>query len=357
MGENKSTKNKIVFVSNFLGNGGAARVISVLADGFVEKGLDVTIISYKGTAAAYPRNERINYVDLEPKGKGVFYKISRIRQLRKALKKFKGATVIAFEDFVAMQTIVASRGLKQRLIISERNDPSLKNGRKFFCWMRKKLYKKAHVSVFQTPDARNCFEGKIKENGVVIANPIIKNLPDYVGENSKNIINFCRLEKQKNLPMLIDAFRKLLEDYPDFNLHIYGDGQEKENIENYVREKGMDEKIKLFPSTNDIHKIASQYKMFACSSDHEGISNSMLEAMGIGLPVVCTDCPCGGARMVINDGVNGLLTPVGDSNAMYLAMKKILDDKTLANTLSENAKKVRDEYSRERIVEKWYELL
>ena len=357
MGENKSSKNKIVFVSNFLGNGGAARVINVLADGFCEKGLDVTIISYKGNAAAYPRKEHINYVDIEAKGKGVFYKLSRITELRKALKAFKGATVIAFEDFVAMQTIVASRGLKQRLIISERNDPSLKNGRKLFCWMRKKLYKKAHVSVFQTPEARDCFDGKIRENGVVIPNPITKNLPEYDGENSKDIINFCRLEKQKNLPMLIDAFCDLIKDYPDYNLHIFGDGQEKENIENYVVEKGMEEKIKLFPSTNDIHKIAAKYKMFACSSDHEGISNSMLEAMGIGLPVVCTDCPCGGAKMVIEDGVNGLLTPVGDGKAMYLAMKKILDDKNLANNLSENAKNVRDEYSRESIVEKWYELL
>lgn len=57
--------------------------------------------------------------------------------------------------------------------------------------------------------------------------------------------------------------------------------------------------------------------MFVSSSDFEGISNSMLEAMGMGLPVVVTDCPVGGARMVIQDGVNGLLVPVGDTKTMY----------------------------------------
>ena len=97
--------------------------------------------------------------------------------------------------------------------------------------------------------------------------------------------------------------------------------------------------------------------MFVSSSDFEGMSNSMLEAMALGLPVVCTDCPAGGARAVINDGENGLLVPVGDSEKLYLAMKKIAVDKDLAEKLSRNAVALRENQSLEKIIEKWMEII
>lgn len=350
-------ENKIVFVSNFFGNGGAARVIDVLSNGFANKGCDVYVISYSRNDVQYPKRENVKYIDISVKGKGLFYKVNRIKELRKQLKHFKGATVIAFEGFVAMQTIIASMGLKQRIIISERNDPALDDDRKLFCFMRKFLYRKADVSVFQTPEAKNYFRGKIRERGVVIPNPISDGLPDYKGKDSRDIINFCRIEKQKNLPLLIDAFEIFLRDYPQSQLHIYGDGSEKTNISAYINSKKLERSVKLFPSKLNIHDIAANYKLFVCSSDFEGISNSMLEAMGIGLPCVCTDCPCGGAHLVINNGVNGLLTEVGNINELYVAMKKIFDDAEFSELLSQNAKSVRVDFSADRIVEMWYELL
>ena len=97
--------------------------------------------------------------------------------------------------------------------------------------------------------------------------------------------------------------------------------------------------------------------MFVSSSDYEGMSNSMLEAMAMGLPCVCTDCPAGGARAVIKDGENGLLTPVGDSHALYLAMKKIAENPGLANKLSQNSVKIRNKQSVDKIIKKWMELI
>jgi glycosyltransferase involved in cell wall biosynthesis len=97
--------------------------------------------------------------------------------------------------------------------------------------------------------------------------------------------------------------------------------------------------------------------MFVSSSDFEGMSNSMLEALGLGLPCVCTDCPAGGAAAVIEDGVNGLLVPVGDSGKMYEAMKKIAQNPDLAKQLSENSVKIRETQSVEKIIEKWMEII
>ena len=97
--------------------------------------------------------------------------------------------------------------------------------------------------------------------------------------------------------------------------------------------------------------------MFVSSSDFEGISNSMLEALGMGLPAVVTDCPVGGARMVIKSGKNGILVPVGDTQAMYEAMRSILKDPALADKLSQEAIKVRDEFPLWKIAKRWLEVL
>jgi glycosyltransferase involved in cell wall biosynthesis len=97
--------------------------------------------------------------------------------------------------------------------------------------------------------------------------------------------------------------------------------------------------------------------MYVNSSDYEGISNAMLEAMAIGMPVVCTDCPIGGASATIRDGENGLLVPVGDTEALCDAMKRIIEDAVLSASLSENAAGIRDELSIERICVKWMDLI
>ena len=93
--------------------------------------------------------------------------------------------------------------------------------------------------------------------------------------------------------------------------------------------------------------------MYVCSSDFEGLSNSMLEAMAIGLPCVCTDCEGGGARMMIQDGKNGLLTPIGDEEGLYQAMKKLADDPAFAARLGREAANVRQELSIYQIADRW----
>jgi glycosyltransferase involved in cell wall biosynthesis len=87
------------------------------------------------------------------------------------------------------------------------------------------------------------------------------------------------------------------------------------------------------------------------------MSNSMLEAMAIGLPCVCTDCPAGGAGAVIKDGENGLLTPVSDAHALYLAMKKVAENPELAKKLSANSVNIKENQSVEKIIKEWMDLI
>ena len=174
--------------------------------------------------------------------------------------------------------------------------------------------------------------------GTVIFNPIKPDLPaPYKGERKKRVVNFCRISAQKNLNMLVDAFALLRKDFPEYELDIIGDpvGNDVEgyidSVKERIKQHNCEDCIHILPSRNDIHDYIKDYAMFVSSSDFEGMSNSMLEAMALGLPCVCTDCPAGGARAVIKDGENGLLTPVGDADALYLAMKKLIENPELAN--------------------------
>jgi glycosyltransferase involved in cell wall biosynthesis len=97
--------------------------------------------------------------------------------------------------------------------------------------------------------------------------------------------------------------------------------------------------------------------MYVSSSDYEGLSNSMLEAMAIGLPVICTDCPCGGARMVIKNYDNGILVPVRNTERLAEAMSEIADNYELSNMLSIRARRIREYLAPDKITAQWIQVI
>ena len=97
--------------------------------------------------------------------------------------------------------------------------------------------------------------------------------------------------------------------------------------------------------------------MYILSSDYEGISNSMLEALGLGLPVISTDCPIGGSRMCIQNRENGILVPVGESQALAQAMCEVVEDEEFAKKIADNAYKIREKFSEENISGQWLNVI
>ena len=140
-------------------------------------------------------------------------------------------------------------------------------------------------------------------------------------------------------------------------MSIYGNGDEKETLQQYIREKKLQEMISIKDFQPNIHEVILDAAMFVSTSDYEGISNSMIEAMAIGLPCVCTDCDGGGARMMIQDHKNGLLVPKGDAEGVYRAMKELIENPELAESLGKEAAKIRERLSAEKIAEEWLKLI
>ena len=397
---------KVMFVLPCMKGGGAERVAALLANEFHQQGIETSIVLTSTTPLDVVRIDLKEAVSLkvlsEETGKenpvGSFWrKFIRLSsslvcrlfeelcrpvpawwaycsfwsqyrnemvQLRAMMQKNPETCVIAFLQPSIPIILLAARGLRNRVIISERGDPrrlmKKRYGRKFI----EKYYGRADAAVFQTEDAKNTYPPCVSEKGVVIPNPIKADLPaPYQGARNKNITTFCRISAQKNLPVLFEAFRMLHQDYPDYTLRIIGDAVNDEGrrieaqLKQYVHEHQLEAAVGFEPFKANVHEAILEDAMYVNSSDYEGISNAMLEAMAIGMPVVCTECPIGGAKATIFDSENGLLVPVGDSSALYRAMKRLIEEPELAQRISRNAAMLRDELTLESIAKKWMELL
>lgn len=394
--------NKTYFLIKQMSGGGAERVISLLCNSLANRGYDVTLIithQARTEAKLSTVHTGVTIISLEDEVKKTSARIQKALMLkarvcRRIGRAFLGKpeddylikkyeirnydkvhwlkrcfsanehnTLIAFlYDSIYLSLLSAQKN--DRIIISERGDPrqclSSKTNVAFF----KSMFPKADMMVFQSPDAMQWYQDNTAANGKIIFNPVKPDLPDrYDGTRKKRVVNFCRISSQKNLHLLVNSFSLFVKDYPEYELYIYGDavgnGAEGylEDIEKNICLSGCAQKIHILPAQKNIHTVIRDYAMFVSSSDFEGMSNSMLEAMAIGLPTICTDCPAGGARAIIKDHENGILVPVNDVQALAGAMKEVAGNQVLAEKLSVNGTKIKEELAVDKIVAQWMEII
>ncbi len=287
-----------------------------------------------------------------------------LNALKKIIESRKQASIISFLQPSIPMVLLASRGLPNKVIVSERSDPYRLLKKRYGYNFIKNYYQRADAVVFQTNDAMAAYPKNISENGTVIFNPVNSALPEpYFGERDKYITTFCRISRSKNFPVLVKAFETFSKEFTDYRLKIIGEPQNDDDelvyrqTKELVAELGLERAVDFLPFSSQVHGEIIKDAMYINSSDYEGMSNAMLEAMSIGMPVICTDCPIGGANAVIRSGENGILTKVGSSEEIADAMKRIAADKELSDKLSRNAAKIRKELSLENTAKKWMELL
>lgn len=390
--------NKISFFIDSLTMGGAERVISVLSRELIAKGYTVDVLMLYKRPVVYTMPEGVHLYHAEDMpvttgwGKffrkflekcmhlqvrywnpllrklghhdyprvnetGMYFYANYALPYREYLKRNPGCTAFGFLIRSNIAMLMAAKGLDVKAVFCERNHPVRPDMPANIIRIRDRITRRCSAAVFQTQEERDYYTW-LKCPTAVIPNPVKEDLPaPFTGERRHEIVNFCRLNKQKNIPLLIGAFEKLLRVYPDYTLRIYGRGDEKDNLVALTREKGLEDFVFFEDFASDVHDRIRDAAMYVCSSDFEGLSNSMLEAMAIGMPCVCTDCEGGGARMMIRHGENGLLTPIGDEQALYEAMKKLAEDPGLAARLGSEAAKVRRELSIEQIAERWESII
>ena len=342
---------KIIFVTSALHGGGAERVIATLANRFAGLGDDVTILMTAGDECAYPLHARVCLRSIGQASRGnPLIQGKRLLRMRRYFRAHPDSRIVSFSTSINLFTIIAALGLKNRVIVSERNDPN----RCAYPKLRNLVYAFGQGFVFQTKQARNCFPAKIRNRGTVIPNPVRAELPAiFTGERERKIAAVGRLEPQKNHMLLLEAFAEFHRHFPDYTLHIFGKGSLEQTLKNRAAALKTERFVIFEGFRSDILETIRTYGMYVLSSDYEGISNSLMEAMALGLPCISTDCPIGGSALCIRDGKNGLLVPTGDAKSLRAAMEKTAGDQAFAQYIGTNGAKIRETFAEETVAGLW----
>lgn len=191
----------------------------------------------------------------------------------------------------------------------------------------------------------------------VIPNAAMHVSDAYSDVMNKRVIAVGRLDYQKGFDRLIQAWELVQHTgkFTDWKLDIYGQGEWQEMLQQMIDKAELQNTVCLNRPTKQIGEEYVKSDMLVMSSNYEGFPMVMIEAMACGLPVVSFDYKCG-PKDIIQPGINGLLVPNGDIQALADAMMKVMEDEAYRKMLSLNARKVVDTYSEQAVMSQWIRL-
>lgn len=335
--------SKFLFVIPTLAMGGAERVVAVLSSALSRAGQDVYVLKYFEKDNEYPVDDEVTVMNLSG-GKENTYKqinvIERVWILRKLIKQVKPDFVLPFLFPVAQAVFFASVGIKTNVFQSIRISPSIAPSSKLQRFLRDYLVYRSACTFVQNDQQRQYFKPSARHKIHVLYNPVSDDLFEVCPDFSNEIYTVCtagRLENQKNFKLLIESFTQAFASNSKTILQIYGEGNRKGELQDFIAEKGMTGRIMLMGRTNNIKEVYRKSDLFVLSSDFEGMPNALLEAMACGLPCVSTDCPTGPSDLIDNE-VNGLLVPVRDSQQLSRAISYLYEHPERAREMGVKAK-------------------
>ena len=347
---------RYVFFIGTLCNGGAERVVSILAGHMAGQGMDVEALTYYDRPISYEIDPRVKLTAVETMT-GSSNKVKNLLAIRKYFKK-NAKVVISFLAPFNIMAIAANMGNGIPIIVADRNDPTKVPSNTVVRKLRDFLYRFATGVVVQTKKNQAYFSEAVQKKSRVIYNPI--DLRENAGialncKKEKKIVTAGRLMPQKNQKMMIRAFSEVLKLHPDYKLVIYGEGPAREELEALSKELGVEKNVLLPGNVNDIHERIKDAEIFVLSSDYEGMPNALIEAMCIGLPSISTKVS--GATDLILDHENGILTDLNDQKQLEHAMLELMEDERLREKLTKNAVKLNEELEVSKIMQQWIEFI
>lgn len=351
---------ELALIAYLHGNGGAERQITMLANAMAERGHEVHFIVLSEFNKKYEISSLVHVHDLtEEEKKAIHPIIGRYKALKRAYKEIRPDCTIHYNLQSAYLTAAMPKKIYYKSIYSERGDPYDKEYDGLLGFVRNWCVKHTDGCMFQSEGARDFFDAEVAKRSVVIHNSVSVPVEKYPMPESRDnrIVSVGRLHEQKNHALLIDAFAKIADDFPECTLVNYGDGQLREMLQQKIDNLGLTERIKLLPARKDVFDAIHTARLFALSSDYEGMPNALMEAMALGLPCVATDCRPGGARTLIEDGVNGFVVPRMNVDALADKMRYVLSHPEVADTIAHGGRKIVETHTEMITFSKWEEFI
>lgn len=164
-----------------------------------------------------------------------------------------------------------------------------------------------------------------------------------------------RLVPQKGFDLLIQAFARVVAEHPEWRLRVIGTGPRRSQLAGLIDQYGLGDHVALPGRTDQLERELTAASVFVLSSRFEGLPMVMIEAMTHALPVVAFDCPTG-PRDVLRDGVDGVLVPPRDVDALAAALGRVIADRERRVRMGKAAAKAARAYAAELVMPLWEDL-
>lgn len=349
----------ICLVISALPAGGAERIVTSLANYWVEEGNTVTLITFDSGQPYYRLDSRVHLRQLDiptrgrPLHRAVTSSLKRVSGLRKAIQECDPDLVISFLVKTNILTVLATRGLNVPVVVSERNNPDRQVLRPMWEFFRKRTYDRATKIVTPSQGVLDWFPYNIRQKGLVIPNPV--DLPADIKPRvpgPPGLIAVGRLDEQKGFDLLLEAYSRIEADFPQWSLIIRGEGRLRPKLEALRDELGIQKRVSFPGITAEPGTWVDEGEVFVLSSRYESFGNVLTEAMVAGLPIVSFDCPFGPGDIITRD-VDGILLPPEDVDALTSALAEIMRNSDLRQRLSSAAQDNVRRFDRQKVMQRW----
>lgn len=357
-----------------LHGGGTEKIVARMAAWWASRGVHVWAVTFRAFPEDLPlhpavRRIQIDSMAAEAPPLAIWPQEARnIPALRKVFstllerERISRLPVISFLARMNMRCLLAARGLPCRTIISERTYPPAVFLGEHDEALRRQLYPTADALVVQCEYTRQHWGSAImgEERCHVLPNPLFPSSapaarPEDMPREQPYFLAVGRLAPVKRHDLLLRAFAQLVPSRPDLHLYIAGSGQQEQLLHALRQDLGLERHATFLGQVQDVRPWLQGALALVHPSDYEGFPNVLLEALAEGCPIIATDCPTGPAE-IVQQGINGFLTPVNDQNALAQAMRTMLDA-GVQTRLRARMDRLPEKFSEERIMRGWSALL
>lgn len=355
--------------------GGIERVVATKANWLAKRGYEVSIVTtdQREATLAFPLDERIHRYDLglnyeHDNDLGRFRRLYRTWCKQRQHLKLLGSLLDELRPDIVVSTFFHEAPLLPRLKDGSRKILELHSSRlrrvrmypqdqklmRLFgywrIWCDGRLARRYDRFVVLTQEDRDDW-GEIPQiDTIPNPRPISDEIPSSC--SAKRILAVGRYEYEKNFATLIDIWSQLVLSYPDWTLEILGDGPLRGSLQHRVERLGLADSVLLSPTTSDVLPHYRASSIMTLLSEYEGLPMVLLEAQAMGLPIVAYACKTG-PREVVTDGVDGLLVPLGDKEALTEALASLMASPARIAEMSRQALDASKRFALDAVMQRW----
>ncbi len=380
---------RITLVISTLSGGGAERVATTMANYWAAKGWEVTILTtdFRDQSSWYGLHSGVTHLDLgrrrfdnlpidtqravplgdlindcsQSERAVLIAQATHILKLRAAIMSTLPEVVISYMNLTNICVLSATRGLGLPVIATEHCDVNhsfLGEGREL---LRRRLYPQASYVTVLTEESLDYFSSVAGIRGRIIPNaltpPVFSSSDEMPQQKTgKTLLAMGRLAHEKGFDLLLKAFAIVANRHADWTLEILGEGEVRPYLESCVQKLELAERVRMPGFTRRPFDAMRRADLFVLSSLEEGFANVLVEAMACGAAVVSFDCPSG-PRHIVRNGVDGILVPPRDAEAMATALDRLMGDEAERQRLAAKAPEVVERFGVERVMNMWEELI